>query len=148
MMAYRWGPYHELMIEFYIYPVIWKILGLFSSPTNREIDHPLLLNSHNITAYTHNPEFGFRSVPAKPSFFKFGSNFWSKTVIHWIKDEGDYPGDPESEPLKTRQNNWWFFFSNASWVWETPLLKVSGKSKVCCSNGRCRCQLVPRSRFI
>ena len=24
----------------YNYPVIWKILGLFSSPIRREIDHP------------------------------------------------------------------------------------------------------------
>lgn len=28
-----------------IYPVIWQILGLFSSPMNREIDHPWLLSS-------------------------------------------------------------------------------------------------------
>lgn len=39
------------------------------------------------------------------------------------------------------------FFPNASWVWETPLLRVFGKSKVCCSNGRCLCHLVPGSRF-
>ena len=34
----------------HIYPVIWKILGLFSSPISREIDHPCLLSSPNITA--------------------------------------------------------------------------------------------------
>ena len=32
------------------YPVIWKILGLFSSPNSREIDPAWLLSSPNITA--------------------------------------------------------------------------------------------------
>ena len=31
-------------------PVIWRILGLFSSPISREIDHTQLLSSPNITA--------------------------------------------------------------------------------------------------
>ena len=32
---FHYGVHHT-----YIYPVIWKILGLFSSPISREIDHP------------------------------------------------------------------------------------------------------------
>lgn len=36
----------------YFYPVIWKILGFFSSPSSRKMDHPLAPNrSPNSTPY-------------------------------------------------------------------------------------------------
>ena len=77
----------------------------------------------------HNPEFGFRSVPAKLAYQMLEATFGAKSVIHWIKDQGDSKGTLNLNHSKLGKKLMAIFFRMHHGSGRLPFLKVSGKNK-------------------